>query len=116
MAPPPRVLIAGGSITGLSLALMLERNGIDFLLLEAHRDIAPEVGASIGLSPNGLRILDQLGCYDSLVKKVHEHRVRNLWYGTLDGKRLKEFEEVGACLIERYAMQILCLLKFPLRQ
>ncbi|KAB8268882.1 hypothetical protein BDV30DRAFT_230298 [Aspergillus minisclerotigenes] len=59
-----KVIIAGGSIAGLSLALMLEKNGIDFLVLEAYPSIAPQVGASIGLLPNGLRILDQLGCYD----------------------------------------------------
>jgi 2-polyprenyl-6-methoxyphenol hydroxylase-like FAD-dependent oxidoreductase len=102
MASPIKVLIVGGSITGLSLAMMLERNGIDFLLLEAHVDIAPEVGASIGLSPNGLRILDQLGCYDSLLEKINNHRVGTTWYGTLDGQRLREFEGLGVAAIERF--------------
>ncbi|KAK1460735.1 FAD binding domain-containing protein [Colletotrichum melonis] len=61
-----QILIIGGSISGLSLAIMLEKVGIDYLLLEAHPTIAPQLGASIGLEPNGLKILDQLGCYDSL--------------------------------------------------
>ncbi|KAF1977051.1 FAD/NAD(P)-binding domain-containing protein [Bimuria novae-zelandiae CBS 107.79] len=43
-------IIAGGSITGLTLANMLEKL----------------VGASIGLLPNGLRVLDQLGLYPAL--------------------------------------------------
>lgn len=102
-----KVLIVGGSITGLSLALMLERVGIDFLLLEAHVDIAPEVGASIGLCPNGLRILDQLGCYDSLQEKSQNHSVNNSWYGTLDGRKVKEFEGLGGAVIERYAKIVL---------
>ncbi|KAK0721257.1 hypothetical protein B0T21DRAFT_49734 [Apiosordaria backusii] len=59
-----RVIIVGGSVSGLSLANMLEKFGIDYLLLEAHAEIAPQLGASMGLLPGGLRILDQLGCYD----------------------------------------------------
>ncbi|OJD33921.1 fad binding domain protein [Diplodia corticola] len=69
---PFRVIIAGGSIAGLTLANMLERLGIDFVVLEAYRDIAPQVGASIGLAPNGLRVLDQLGLYPTLRGLIHE--------------------------------------------
>ena len=61
-----KVIIVGGSVAGLSLAKMLERAGIDFVVLEAFSSIAPQVGASIGLLGNGMRILDQLGMYDSL--------------------------------------------------
>ncbi|OGM44898.1 FAD binding domain protein [Aspergillus bombycis] len=45
---------------------MLEKFDIDYVLLEKHSEIAPPVGASIGLFPNGLRILDQLGCYERI--------------------------------------------------
>lgn len=61
-----RILIVGGSVSGLSLAIMLEKLGIDYLILEAYPTIAPQLGASIGLLPNGLKILDQLGCYEPL--------------------------------------------------
>ncbi|KLJ12311.1 hypothetical protein EMPG_12625 [Blastomyces silverae] len=67
---PFRVLIVGGGISGLSLANMLQQNCIDFLLLEAYPDIAPQVGASIGFQPHGLRILDQLGVYQDLRRQV----------------------------------------------
>ncbi|KAJ5356786.1 Monooxygenase FAD-binding [Penicillium concentricum] len=67
---PFKVIIVGGSIAGLSLALMLERNGIDFVILEAYPNIAPQVGASFGVLPNGFRILDQLGCYESIIEKA----------------------------------------------
>ncbi|KAI0003148.1 FAD binding domain protein [Xylariaceae sp. FL0662B] len=60
------VIIVGGGITGLTLANMLEQVDIEYTLLEAHDEIAPAVGASIGLNANGLRILDQLGCYESV--------------------------------------------------
>ncbi|RSM15449.1 hypothetical protein CDV31_005042 [Fusarium ambrosium] len=60
------VVIVGGSVSGLSLANMLEKFDIEYILLEAHSTIAPQLGASIGLLPSGLRILDQLGCYDKI--------------------------------------------------
>jgi 2-polyprenyl-6-methoxyphenol hydroxylase-like FAD-dependent oxidoreductase len=62
-----RVIIAGGGIAGLTLANALQHAGIDYLLLEARDDLAPQLGASIGLGPNGSRILDQLGCYDEIM-------------------------------------------------
>lgn len=61
-----KVIIVGGSVSGLSLANMLEKFNIEYLLLEAYPDIAPQLGASMGLLPAGLRILDQLGCYDRI--------------------------------------------------
>ncbi|KAF9888028.1 hypothetical protein FE257_009418 [Aspergillus nanangensis] len=73
MNPPEsnfRVIIVGGSIAGLTLAHCLARNHIDFVVLEAHGDIAPQVGASIGVLPNGARILDQLGIYDDVLAAV----------------------------------------------
>ncbi|UPK90661.1 hypothetical protein LCI18_001596 [Fusarium solani-melongenae] len=63
-----KVVIAGGSITGLTLANMLQQHNIDFIVLEAYPDIAPQVGASIGLLPHGNRILDQLGLYHKVLE------------------------------------------------
>lgn len=60
------VIIVGGSVSGLSLANMLETFDINYILLEGHDAIAPQLGASIGLLPTGLRILDQLGCYETV--------------------------------------------------
>ncbi|OQD90577.1 hypothetical protein PENANT_c001G05962 [Penicillium antarcticum] len=65
---PFRVIIVGGSIAGLSLANMLEKYEIDFVVLEKHETIAPQIGASISLMPPGELILDQLGCYEVLEK------------------------------------------------
>jgi 2-polyprenyl-6-methoxyphenol hydroxylase-like FAD-dependent oxidoreductase len=61
-----KVIIAGGGIAGLTLANMLENFDIDYILLESHSCIAPAIGASIGMFPNGLRILDQIGCYEAI--------------------------------------------------
>jgi 2-polyprenyl-6-methoxyphenol hydroxylase-like FAD-dependent oxidoreductase len=65
-----RVIIAGGGIAGLSLALSLQHAGINYILLEARDEFAPQLGASIGLGPNGSRILDQLGCYDEILQST----------------------------------------------
>ncbi|GME33698.1 Monooxygenase FAD-binding protein [Neofusicoccum parvum] len=45
---------------------MLEKFDIDYVILEAYPTVAPQLGASIGLLPSGLRILDQLGCFERL--------------------------------------------------
>lgn len=62
------VAIVGGGVAGLTLALALEKQGIHYVLIEAHDSLAPDEGASIGLLPNGLRILDQLGLIDEIEK------------------------------------------------
>ncbi|KAJ5179389.1 hypothetical protein N7492_002599 [Penicillium capsulatum] len=64
------VAIVGGGIAGLSLARMLEQVGISYALWEAKQEFAPNLGASVGLGPQGLRILDQLGVVEQL--EVHE--------------------------------------------
>lgn len=57
---PFRVIIGGGGIAGLTLANALEKAKVDYLLLEGRDTISPQVGASIGIHPNGSRIFDQL--------------------------------------------------------
>lgn len=60
------VIIAGSGLTGLTLALMLQDLGVDYLLLEAYDSCTPNVGASIAIQPQGLRILDQLGLLEDI--------------------------------------------------
>lgn len=66
---PFKVIIVGGSVAGMALANMLERYGIDFIVLEKHSVVAPQLGASIAMLPNGQRILQQLGCLDAITKQ-----------------------------------------------
>lgn len=73
-----RVVIVGGGVTGLTLAnalevcvngsaaplladrltlsIILQKADIDYVLLERRSDMAPQVGASIGILPNGARV------------------------------------------------------------
>ncbi|GKZ38461.1 hypothetical protein AbraIFM66950_010685, partial [Aspergillus brasiliensis] len=70
-----RVIIVGGSLAGLTLSHCLNAAGIDNVVLEKHTDVTAQVGASIGILPNGGRILEQLGIY-SRVEKLTEPLVR----------------------------------------
>lgn len=94
------IIIAGGSVAGLSLANMLEKAGISYVLLEAHDDMTPQVGASIGLQAGGLRILDQIGCAEELMSLVdiplNESYLRNP-----DGSVIKHHRKLQDLLVER---------------
>ena len=78
-SPAFKVIIVGGGIAGLTLANSLERAGIEHVLLERRGEIAPQVGASIGLLPSGCRILDQLGVYDEIKSHTAKPKGDVLW-------------------------------------
>ncbi|KAL4877623.1 hypothetical protein BJY04DRAFT_230591 [Aspergillus karnatakaensis] len=69
-----RVIIVGGSIAGLTLAHCLHHANIDHIVLEKRSEIAPQEGASIGLWPNGSRILDQLGLFEDIAGDTGKER------------------------------------------
>ena len=56
----PHILIAGGGIGGLSLALTLHQIGVGFTVLEGVRVMRP-LGVGINLQPNAVRELFALG-------------------------------------------------------
>ncbi|KAJ6051561.1 hypothetical protein N7499_010901 [Penicillium canescens] len=103
---PFKVVIAGGSIAGLALALMLEKNGIDFIVLEGYGSIAPQVGASIGLLPNGLRILDQLGCYETVLEKA-EYPVDKYFFRDSQGQQFWSFEDFNRETVDRHGYPVI---------
>jgi len=71
MATPPPILIAGGGIGGLALALALAQKGRGSIVLE-QRDAFAAAGAGIQLGPNGVRVLQRLGVADALRPLVGE--------------------------------------------
>lgn len=100
IAKPFTVIIVGGSVAGLTLANILERIGIEYILLEAYPEIAPQVGASIGLAPNGLRILDQIGCYDA-IRAFISKPIETSYFRDSDGKPLSTTYGLSHHLVKR---------------
>ncbi|KAG7054835.1 FAD binding monooxygenase [Colletotrichum scovillei] len=74
------VLIVGAGIGGLTLAAILSRLDISCKVLE-RSDVLRPVGAGISLSPNGLRMLDQLGVYDQVLDAGQKLRKVQIWRG-----------------------------------
>ncbi len=58
--PKPSVMIAGGGIGGLAMALTLEQIGVDCVVFEAVGELRP-LGVGINLQPNAVRELYDMG-------------------------------------------------------
>lgn len=65
------VLVVGGGIAGLTAALALLCKGFDVRVVEQAAELR-EVGAGLQLSPNGTRLLTELGLGDALGVKAFE--------------------------------------------
>lgn len=60
MSEPLRIAVVGGGIGGLTAAIALEQAGLDVTVYEQASALG-EVGAGVGVAPNGLRMFDRLG-------------------------------------------------------
>lgn len=85
-----KAVIVGGSVAGLVLAHCFDSAGIDYVVLEARKDIAPALGATIIMMPNGTRILDQLGLYEDMKSVMEEIDNTKMWKS--DGKLMCQLE------------------------
>ena len=64
-----KVVIAGGGIGGLALALTLHQIGVDCVVLESVHDLKP-LGVGINLQPNAVRELHDLGIGEDELDEV----------------------------------------------
>lgn len=101
---PCKIIIAGGGIGGLTLALIFDKLGIDYTLLEAYPDIVSKAGAGICMLPFGLRILDQLGCYEELLK--HGDPVETMGVRNSKGEALSSAGDMDSRLSKRLAFWV----------
>lgn len=99
MAAPLHVLIAGGGIGGLAAAIALLQRGIDVDVYEQAPELK-EVGAGIQISPNGNKVLDQLGVFQQL-KALSCDPVRKEFRLWSTGKPWPMFS-LGKTVIEKY--------------
>ena len=69
----PDVLIVGGGIGGLALALSLHQAGISARVFEAAPEVLP-LGVGINLLPHAMRELSELGLQEALAAQAIETR------------------------------------------
>ncbi|KAL4877357.1 hypothetical protein BJY04DRAFT_198250 [Aspergillus karnatakaensis] len=98
---PCKVIIVGSGFAGLALALMLDRTGVDYVLLEAYDEIVAQASAGIIMLPNGLRILDQLGCYESLLEQTQDV-ANTMAFWNADGETIASADGMANMSTERH--------------
>jgi 2-polyprenyl-6-methoxyphenol hydroxylase-like FAD-dependent oxidoreductase len=62
-----KIIVVGGGISGLTMAMSLNQIGVDVRVYEAAREVAP-LGVGINLQPNAVRELIELGLGERLAK------------------------------------------------
>jgi salicylate hydroxylase len=102
--PKTQILIVGAGIGGLTAALALLRKGFDVDVYEQAPELG-EVGAGVQISPNGNRVLHELGVLDEVRKTAVETQSKEirLWN---TGQTWKLFD-LGTISVERYGMPYL---------
>lgn len=85
----PTVAIIGSGLSGLSLALALHQHSIHATIYES-RPAPVNIGGAVMLSPNALRILDNLGVYSAV--KQQGYSFETLHYRNAAGDLLETYE------------------------
>ena len=80
------VIIAGGGIAGLSLALTLHQVGVPCLVFEAARELAP-LGVGINIQPNAVRELYDMGIESTDLDRIGV-QTREFAFVGMDGNEI----------------------------
>ncbi|KAF9977688.1 hypothetical protein BGZ73_005198 [Actinomortierella ambigua] len=99
----PRVIIAGAGIGGLSLAIFLEKGGIDYVILERSPSFKV-LGSGLSLSCQVLRVFDQVGVLDDLM--AVSKRLMGIRYFDKDLKKIGGVDASG--FEEREGVMVRC--------
>ncbi|KAF9091676.1 hypothetical protein BGX27_001990, partial [Mortierella sp. AM989] len=83
MESNPRVLIVGGGIGGIFLAILLQRAGIDYEIFERAAQIKP-LGSAMVAGPNILPVFEQLGLLEDIEKISKPLKCLNIYTGDME--------------------------------
>ncbi|OTB02576.1 hypothetical protein M426DRAFT_24548 [Hypoxylon sp. CI-4A] len=72
---PFRAIIVGGGLVALTAAHIFSRADIDFVILEQHENLLPDIGSLLNLWPPTFRIFDQLGLVDKIEPVLNDVKV-----------------------------------------
>ncbi|KIX93000.1 uncharacterized protein Z520_11273 [Fonsecaea multimorphosa CBS 102226] len=100
----PSVAIVGGGPSGLALAAMLEKQGIDYVVYERDAKGNPPAGGCLDLHRgSGQRAMKEAGCFDEMrkrgrlgdatVAKVYDHQF-NFFFSWGEGRDAPELDRV----------------------
>jgi salicylate hydroxylase len=93
------ILVAGGGIGGLAVALALANRGLRVRVIEKASEFA-ELGAGLQLAPNASRALDALGVC-SAIESFAVFPQRMIWMDAISGEEVTSLD-LGAPFLERY--------------
>ncbi|KAH8691624.1 putative salicylate hydroxylase [Talaromyces proteolyticus] len=109
MAPTKsKVAIIGSGLAGLTLALALHQQNIPVTVYES-RPAPLNIGGAVMLSPNALRVLDNLGIYD--IFKTKGYNFTHLEYRDLEGNLTETYPFGGK---EKYGYDGLRIYRYVL--
>ncbi|KAJ5651170.1 uncharacterized protein N7484_004893 [Penicillium longicatenatum] len=74
------IAIIGAGLSGLALALSLQKQGIPCIIYES-RSASLDIGGTIMLSPNALRILDAIGIYKTIKPLGYSFKTLHFYTG-----------------------------------
>lgn len=98
-----RALVVGGGVAGPTLAMFLRRLGVAATVLEARASATSDEGAFLGLAPNGMQVLAELGLADTVTARgavchgLRFENARGRELGVIDHR--DHAARFGACMV-----------------
>ncbi|KAL7624930.1 hypothetical protein AAE478_004144 [Parahypoxylon ruwenzoriense] len=88
---PFRVIIVGGGLVSLTAAHILSKADIDFVILEKHDNLTPQIGSLLNVWPPAFRVFDQVGLLDA-VQPISNRINRGVNMSAEDGTIFSELD------------------------
>ncbi|KAG0368959.1 hypothetical protein BGZ54_000706 [Gamsiella multidivaricata] len=118
MSDKPRVMIAGAGLSGVMLAILLERINVPYMIYEKASTVKP-LGSVMGFNSGTLPIFEQLGLLDDLMKfslpthgmEIYDESMTML--GDFNTEGLKEKSGYDTILFARLQLYEFMLSKVP---